>query len=469
MSVIDAFHLPGLDERDVDRWDTRTYGISGVTLRFPVLHDGAMTRLVARLLAARAAGLAALPVHDIARAIDQAARRLRDPAHPLRRLAEYALPAVTGYSLPMIRLVLDRAPRDWMLPALEALLQSELAGGELLDRFVRRSDGRSVRAVGPRFAWHVFAGNVPGVAVTSLVRSLLVRAATLGKTAADEPLLAVLFARALEEVAPSLAACIAVMHWPGGRSTVEDELLRAADLVVVYGGEAAVRALRARAPATARVVEHGPRVSVGLVARNALKDEAAARETAGRVAWAVSVFDQQGCVSPHVVWVESGARVTPRRFAELLGEGLATVARELPRGSLSAAEAAAIHEVRTATEFRAIAGEDAFVVEGQAAGWTVLWEGDPRFEPSCLNRTIRVKPVAHLEDVPALLEPVRGLVQSAAVEGAGTRLPALAADLANAGVTRITDFPQMPWPPPSWHHDGAGPLTELVRWVDLEL
>jgi hypothetical protein len=27
----------------------------------------------------------------------------------------------------------------------------------------------------------------------------------------------------------------------------------------------------------------------------------------------------------------------------------------------------------------------------------------------------------------------------------------------------------MPWPPPEWHHDGASPLRELVRWVDLEL
>ena len=45
-----------------------------------------------------------------------------------------------------------------------------------------RGGGRQA-AFGPRLAAHVFSGNVPGVAVTSLVRSLLVKAATLGKTA----------------------------------------------------------------------------------------------------------------------------------------------------------------------------------------------------------------------------------------------------------------------------------------------
>jgi hypothetical protein len=27
----------------------------------------------------------------------------------------------------------------------------------------------------------------------------------------------------------------------------------------------------------------------------------------------------------------------------------------------------------------------------------------------------------------------------------------------------------MPWLPVAGHHDGRGPLSELVRWVDLEV
>ena len=469
MTIIDAFHLPGLTDADVQRWTERTYGDGRVALRFPVLEEGAITRLIGRLLEARAQRLERMTARDIARVLAQAAARLADADDPLRRLADEALPAITGYSNAMIRLVLDRMVMDWSERALLGLLDTELAGGIALDRFIRTPAGRRVRAVGPRLAFQVFAGNVPGVAVTALVRSVLVRAATLGKTAAGEPLLTVLFARALEQVDPALGACVAITHWAGGGSLIEDEVLSEADVIIVYGGAEAVRAIRSRAPATARVIEHGPRVSLGMVGRAALASDASATATAARVAWAVSLFDQQGCVSPHVIWVERGGAIEPRAFAHRVGDALAELVTELPAGTLSASEAAAIHEARTTAEFRAIAGEDVAVRVGDAAGWTVIYDGDPRFEPSCLNRTIRIKAIAALEDVCVLIEPVRGRVQTAGLEGVGERTVALAAALADAGVTRITDFRNMPWPPMAGHHDGVGPLAELVRRVDLEL
>jgi hypothetical protein len=466
--TIDAFHLPGLLPDDVERWEVREYGVAPVALRFPVLRQGAMTRVIRRLLDARSAHLEGRPARQIAASIGAAARLLLSERDPLRAQLDRALPAVTGYSDAMIRVGLQRSLQDWTEPALLKLLDTELAGGRLLDSFFERS-GTRVRAVGPRLAYHVFSGNVPGVAVTSMVRSLLVKAATLGKTASGEPLMAPVFTKALMRVDPDLAECVAVTHWPGGGSRVEDEVLAAADLVVVYGGAEAIRSLRARSPATTRVIDHGPRISLGLVGREGLADGQAVRMLAARAAWAVSVFDQQGCVSPHLIWVEQGGDVTPREFARLLSEGMAALATELPRGSITAAEAAAIHQVRAAAEFRSIAGEDMEVLEGADASWTVILDSDSRFEPSCLNRTIRVKPIARLEDVPGLIEPARGLIQTVAIEGAGARTRALANALAAAGVTRITDFEHMPWPPPSWHHDGAGPLAELVRWVDFEV
>jgi len=467
VNPVEAFHLPGLVGADVERWEIREYGAANVALRFPVLREGAMTRLVERMLHARASRLGGVPARQVAQSIGAAALRLMAADEPLRVLLDRALPAVTGYSEPMIRLGLERALLDWTEPALLKLLDAELAGGRLLDGFFERG-GTRVRAVGPRLAYHVFSGNVPGVAVTAIVRSLLVKAATLGKTASGDPLLAAVFAQALRAVDPSLADCVAVTHWPGGGSMVEDEAIAAADVIVVYGGAEAVRSLRSRSPATARVIEHGPRVSLGVVGRDALADRLTARALAARAAWAASLFDQQGCVSPHMIWVERGGAVTPLEFARLIGEGMEELAAELPRGSLSAAEAAAIHQARAAAEFRSIAGEEMEVIEGASAGWTVIYDADPRFEPSCLNRTLRVKPIDRLEEVPTLIEAVRGLVQTVAMEGEGVRTRALANAMATAGATRITDYSRMPWPTPVGHHDGAGPLTELVRWVDLE-
>ena len=41
-------------------------------------------------------------------------------------------------------------------------------------------------------------------------------------------------------------------------------------------------------------------------------------------------------------------------------------------------------------------------------------------------------------------------------------------DMARLGVSRIAPMEKVPWPPSWWHHDGSGPLRDLVRWTDLE-
>ncbi len=465
--TLDAFHLPGLDEAAVESWTTRDCG-DGVELHIPVLRAGAVAGLAERLRSARASVLAERPIPDIIEAIDRAAARLLDRADPLREMAERALPAVTGYSLPMIRLVLDRMAADWRAGALARLVTSEFGGLDALDAF--RADsrpGHRSRVYGPELSLHVFAGNVPGVGVTSIVRALLVRSAILAKTSRSEPVLGVLFARALAGSAPWLADCVAITHWAGGGDG-DREAAGQADVVVVYGGAEAVAAFRGNASATTRVVEHGPRLSVAAIGRDALGSEADARVAARAAAQAVATFDQQGCVSPHAVFVESGGAVEPRAFARMVAVGLAALEDELPRGRLDAAESAVIHAVRATAEFRAISGEAVELIAGAGTSWTVIWAGAGGFEPTCLNRTIRVLPVASLEDVADRIRPYRHVLQTVGLTGAGPRLDSVAHALASAGATRIAPLDRMPWPAPDGNHDGSGPLRELVRVVDIE-
>ena len=187
--IVDAYWLPGLDADRVQEWEIRELA-GGAALRWPVLTPETLGAVVRELRAARTRVLARMAVGDIVRAIDAAAARLADPADPYRRTAEDLLPEVTGYSPAMIHLGLERMVADWRAPALETLLRAELPDPGALDHFVRDASGREgwprrlVRAAGPELVFHVFAGNVPGVAVTSIVRSLLAKAATLGKTAA---------------------------------------------------------------------------------------------------------------------------------------------------------------------------------------------------------------------------------------------------------------------------------------------
>jgi cytochrome c551/c552 len=433
----------------------------------PALIDAAVESL-------RAAGreLAERPVEQIVGAIDRAARRLADPGDPLREEAERRIGQATGYHQAMTRLVLDRMSADWSAAPILELLRAELGDPSAVDGFIAAGTERRHRAYGPMLAFHVFAGNVPGVAVTSLVRSLLVKGPSLGKLASGQPVLPVLFARAVHEVDPALARAIAVTYWPGGAAGAEERVLRAADTVIVYGGSRAVRSIRERTPDDTRVVVHGPRLSVALIGEEALASLGATADTAAR---AVATFDQHGCVSPHAFWVESaggtagaGTAATAAAFAEALAGALERVEGELPRGRISAAEASTIQQERGAAEIRGHAGGGVRVFAGAGTRWTVVYDPDPAFRPSCLNRFVHVHPVPDLDDVVALLAPLGDSLQSVAVEAGPRRRTRLAHRLARVGAARVTTLARLPWPPPQWHHDGRGPLEELVRWVDLE-
>jgi acyl-CoA reductase-like NAD-dependent aldehyde dehydrogenase len=468
----DAFHLPRHVPYDGALQSLRA---GAVECRYPTPSEEFLAGAVEALHRA-GAKLAERPVMEIVAVLDAAAARLADGSDPLREEAERLVPAATGYSAAMTRLVLDRMCADWRADRLRRLLRAELTDPAALDRFVPAGEGRRARAYGHRLAFHIFAGNVPGVAVTSLVRSLLVKTPVLAKLASGEPVLPVLFARAVASIDATMGDAMAVTYWPGGATTggpptggahtPETLALRAADLVVVYGGEEVVAAVRGRVRPEQRLVVHGPRFSAGIVAAGALDQDH--EELADQVARAVACFDQQGCVSPHGVWVEDPDGSRTDAFASAVAGALRTLEEELPRGGITPAEASLIHQERGAAELRGHAGQPVRVLAGAGTSWTVVVDGDATFQPSCLNRFLRIHTVPSLRAAVDALRPHGSHLQSVAVAGPEDVRTDLAHELAAAGATRVTTFSRLPWPPPEWHHDGAGPLGELLRWVDLE-
>ncbi|HET7233397.1 MAG TPA: acyl-CoA reductase [Longimicrobium sp.] len=462
--ILDAFHLPGLAHVPTTTW-TFGKGKSAFELRVPRLTPALLREQVRALGEMRERHLANRPVAEIVEVIGRVAERLLDPADPLRMTAERALPAITHYSPAMIGHVLDRMAADWRADRLRELLAAELGDAGVLDGWVPAAHGQGrVTAFGPKLAAHVFSGNVPGVAVTSLVRALLAKSASIGKTATGEPLLPALFARGIAEEDAELGGCLAVTYWAGGDQEMERAALEHADAVIVYGGRGAVESIRAQAPPAAKFLGYGPKLSFGVIGRGRLS-AGAAEEAARAAALDASTFDQQGCVSPHVFYVEEGGQVSPREWAGMLAREMEAVEHELPRGTLSPGEASAIRQLRGEAEFAA-----GIELHASAKGtaWTVIFDPEPAFEASCLNRVVRVKPVASLAEVPALVAEYGDVLQTVGVSADGDDAAELAAALGRLGASRVAPVGEMAWPPPSWHHDGSPPLRALLRWCDWE-
>lgn len=453
MRSFDGFFLPQLDQKDLIQWDF--LDASELRVRYPVLTPEQVQEVWGKLVRRREQTLLHTPVSEIVGAIDATVRRLRtSPADAIELVS-----AATGYSRPVVAETLTHMLDDWSATSLETMLAAELGDPRVLDHAVPdgRVPGRQLAAFGYARALHIFSGNVPGVAVTSLVRSLLVKSATFGKLASGEPVLPVLFARTLADVAPGLAQSLALCYWPRTALQTQDIALGASDAVVVYGGAEAVADVRAATPAATRLVVHGPRLSFGIVG-----PESTGRTAAG-AARAVAAYDQQGCVSPHLVYVV-GDRAKAEEFARDVADQLRLTAAKLPRGTLTPEEAVAIRNARTAAEFSGTA--QLFGEEG--SGYTVILEEAPEFRVSCLNRVLYVKPVATTQEIAPVL-PGSGLLQSAAVEGFPENEKAeLVRMLGLHGVSRVTSFERLPWPPMHWHHDGSAPIRELVWWQDIE-
>ena len=468
---IRAGYLPGIKDEDV-QWQVLPFEQGSVRLEVsvPVLSSAQMQRLAQHVRAAADKHLRTMPVAEIIDAIDRAIARLLDRNDVYRQQAEAWLPVVSSYDADMVRLGLTGFFKTFRAPQLRRFVAEDFANPAVLDGFQPAAKGGAVRAFGPNLLVHSWAGNVPALSLWSLICGLLVKAPAIGKLASAEPLFAGWFARLLAEVHPPLADCLAVVWWRGAGGEEADALYAQADTVLAYGGNHTLDALRQRLPVTTRFLPHGHKLGFGMVAKEAL-DSLKAPALARLAAWDVMRYDQQGCYSPHVFYVERGAPVSPRAFADYLAAELTNLQRRFPRRALELEEGAAVARWQQSVEW---AQPSHSLIGPSDAAWSVAYcddagaDGIPPLTPTALHRSISVVAVQSLESVIAVVAQQRDFLQTVGLAASPERLYALASQLGAAGVTRIAAIGSMSMPEAAWHHDGRFSLLDLVRMVEIE-
>lgn len=350
-----------------------------------------------------------------------------------REIATHLAQAVRGFPL------LGEIRCDDLL----TLVETELGHPEALDDFQACGTHRA-RAIAPRTILHVISGNTAHAGLQTLLRGLLLGSHNLCKiprTGASE---LNAFAAALPS---ALASRVEIS------SELNDDWLARADALVVFGDDDTIAHFRGLARPDQILVAHGHRVSFGVI----FGDQAGAAPAAARDA---SLFDQQGCLSPHLFYVAGDAR----SFAARLAHEMEAYEEHSPRGKLGPSESADIAEVRATAAFRAAQGEEVALWQSRnSTAWTVIFQNSTAFVPSCLNRVVRVLPLPG--DLSAALASVRPHLSTAGIWPATGDNAAL---LADTGVTRICPLGNMQNPPLTWHADGQRVLAPLVRWLDWE-
>jgi hypothetical protein len=384
----------------------------------------------------------------------EAARSLADPSTPTGAQVRADVARTSGLSGAMV---------DWALRTNVAPddLSEELAR---LAAPLRAGDGagpRALLAAPPRLAAVVLAGNVFTAALRAVAVPLLAGTPVVLKASSHDDAFPRWLERALLQTNAAVGQAVGVVTFAGGDEALEDALFAGADVVSVYGSDATVQSIRARLPATTRLVAHGHGLGVAYVPAAALGSEAEARAVAEAVALDVAAFDQRGCLSPHGIFVERGGAIDGLGLSRLLAGGpLDALERSLPRGPLPVDAGAA------QVQWRGVAAARGVLFERD--GYAVSHEGDAALRVSPGWRNVGVYGLAGFAAFVERLRPLGVHLKAVGVAGDAEARRALARALPPPLAPRVSQVGTMQTPPLGSLSDGEPPWVGVTRFVQVD-
>lgn len=400
-----------------------------------------------------------LPVRQIVRSIADAAQRWSDADFPPRVRALGAIVQRTGYAEPTVEYALDRLFESLRTGALEAAIADELGSLDALDRFVERPGRPPARAlpVGP--ACIVSSRTTIGVAIVPAVFALCAKCPTVVKDRED--LFVSSFFATLAQERDAFRAAATARAWSSADADYDVADFAA---VVAFGRDDTLARIRERCAPEARFVGYGAKASVGYVGRETLDTLASAQRIAHGAARDLALYESEGCLSLHALFVERGGDVPAERFAELLAAEIERATVEFPVGTRDANDLAALGSARALAAFRAAAGEGR--VFSDASATHLLVADPPRSQaPFFLPRALALFSVDSPGEAQAYLQTHGIALEALATASQRADVAGLAVA---AGAARIARFGDLQTPLAGGNHGGRARVSDFVRWITNE-
>lgn len=379
--------------------------------------------------------LSKLPARAVIAAVSDAAERWRDADFPTRVRATQRIAERTGYSIPVVEYALDQLFFSIDRAALETVIAGELGEIEILDGFRARAGRTHARAAPIGSVCIISSRTTIGVALPAALFALCAKCDVLVKDREDA--LIASFFETLHQERSEFAQAARAEPWSSQDEDAPD--LHAFDAVVAFGRTQTLTEIRDALPAETRFIGFGSRASAGYVSREALADGDGARAIAKGAARDIVLYDTEGCLSLHVLFVENGGLVSADAFSQLLQEEIDRANVEFPSGRATA-------HARALGTFR------------KAAADTALAEVPP-FLPRLAHAIPVGRPADALEYLQRHGLPLEGFAIT------NDRADVIDMALA-AGAVRLTRFGELQNPPLAGEHGGRPRIAEFVRWID---
>lgn len=392
-----------------------------------------------------------------------------DPEYHLRCKAAAILPELTSFSEQMIAEGFKAVSAICCRESLEKRLKGEFGNKAVLDAGLEKPHlDYSLRALPRGVLLHLTAGNVFVGAVDSLISGIITKNVNILKMSRVDTVFPALFIESIKEHDPAgiIWPNQAAVLWKGGDESIENTLLQASLTVIFWGGYDALQSVKARIGPTTKLIENGPRYSLAVVEGQRIKKDVPAYLVSG-LAKDLSLWDQQACSSPHVVYVVGDAAQT-HQLMEALYDEMVSVSQELPVGNLSFDEKVEIRKVRDIARMMQARGEGRLMCP-EAFSFSLVLENDPVFKVSCLNRTLFFKTVKSCEQLIEQVRPLADYLQTVGLCCSPIMSQQLCASFFELGAKRMTEIGGMSEGHDGAPHDGVFMLRQLVDWVDVEV
>lgn len=308
--------------------------------------------------------------------------------------------------------------------------------------------------------FHIAAGNRDGLPAFSLAEGLLTGNVNLLKLPRADHGLSVEMITRLTEYEPLLSDFIYVFDTPSSDVRAMRKMAALSDGIAVWGGDEAVAAVRALAPAGVKLIEWGHKLSFAYIAGYSDKE----RELS---ALAAHIAETKGllCSSCQVVYLDTE---DDGELEDFCREFLPILEREAARKRPAAiGERARSSLLRHTDALEELLDGKRTPRVYRGSGCSLTIGADSELELSGLMCHVWVKKLPRREMLPVLRRK-KHYLQTAGLLCADADRAALSDLLARSGVTRITSAGAMSEYFAGEAHDGEYPLRRYTRVVNTE-
>ncbi len=368
------------------------------------------------------------------------------------------LPLLLERGIPREKAEKELAEAAYMLSRehLEKRLEIEFGGS--FGQAVTLENGKVRQAWKPLGTlFHIAAGNTDALPAYSVIEGLLTGNVNILKLPGGDDGLSVEILRELIAFEPLMADYIFVFDFPSEDVAAMQKMAEVADAIIVWGGDAAITAVRKLAAPNTRIIEWGHKISFAYVSGTPTDAELEG------IAENICATEQLLCSSCQGIFLDTDNFEEVVRFAQQFFEILQRKSVEYPRPYDPYLTAQKTLELYTEELESANVPKQVF----RGNGCSVIAYPDGTLTTSYQFRNCWVKPLPQNQILTALV-PHKNHLQTVALICNPADTERLANLFFKTGIVRITDSKNMSAQYTGMPHDGDFPLRRYMKRISME-